>query len=218
MKIKFLLNILILVLSTNLMYSQEFKNTMFDSILEVGTYKNELRIHIDTSVIYEYRLVRIYENHKNEWVIEKYLSTGDNEEIIFHEIDELNDDVGTSKLTIENTKKIYSSNLGKEGYRNWLKLLSTKILKLPRFESIQYKLGESEVVYENGKYILHEEVILGVNDGDYYTIEIKSNDKFNLFSIDNPYFHINNFPEIDEFIYLNNFLTEIENIFNQNKI
>ena len=91
-------------------------------------------------------------------------------------------------------------------------MLTTNILELPNFEKIEYKIRNKKVVIEKDNYSIVEEFKIPPNDGKYYTIEIKNDELFNKIDINTPYFYINFYPKIDEFIYINDFLNKIKNL------
>ncbi|MGB2128584.1 MAG: hypothetical protein ACPHXR_03815 [Flavicella sp.] len=132
---------------SNMVFCQEFENNLFDTIILDKSYEREIRIRTDTSLSNEYKLTRIFQDSLKQWHLERYVSNGfGNNYVQYDIIDDIDQSIRKDSLFIRNTKKIFTKNFDNEFYKIWLELLTTNILYLPSFESIEYKLGEKKVI------------------------------------------------------------------------
>lgn len=90
--------------------------------------------------------------------------------------------------------------------------LTMEISHLPNLQKIRYKLRKSEIVKEDGKFMISRTTGY-VMDGVAYTAQSRIGNEINTFSFNNYDVYLNEFPEVDELISYDNLIKTIRNRF-----
>lgn len=93
-----------------------------------------------------------------------------------------------------------------DGNNVWLSMLNNHIDKIPKEINIEYK--EEKYVFDGKSFQIP--YLWGVTDGETYTIIVKNAKNENKIITRSPFSYYYEFPDIDEYAYIGNFLTTIQ--------
>lgn len=174
----------------------------FDTILKIENlelHPKEIRVYKNYSTSTGLELFRMFYDENDKISTEFYYTVANKTES------------GDLKMRI---KKKKLNSLKKPEYI-WMELIYSKIIHLPEFEQIKYKMASKP------RIVLDEEGGLGAEivnpaiflDGHTYYVQIIMNGARKNLEYPNPENYLNKFPEIDELIIFNDFLSIIEEEF-----
>lgn len=198
MKIK--LFCIFFILWFSLLSAQEVQK--FDTILKIENLKfhpKEIRVYKNYSTSTGLELFRMFYDENDKINIEFYYTVANKTE--------------GDGLKLRIKKKKLNSFKNPEFI--WLQLIYSKIIHLPEFEQIKYKMASKPRILldeegELGAEITNPSIFL---DGHSYYVQIKMNEEYNNLEYPNPENYLNKFPQVDEFIIFNDFLSIIKEEF-----
>ncbi|SNR54100.1 hypothetical protein [Flavobacterium sp. ov086] len=171
-----------------------------NNVLEIPdtlAFEKEIRIYKDYSTTNGMKILRMYDEGKNNWIVIIYSYS-------LNQVTKINE--------IHFPKKNIGKLKPKNAYLIWLNLLITNIEFLPNMESIRYKFGKSYIDADRGEYGIAKEV-KHVLDGQGYQVFIKNGENKNYFSFNNPETYLKYYPSVDELIAYNKILSILEKEF-----
>jgi hypothetical protein len=210
--------LVILLISANFIYSQNYlMNINFD---DYKKYKKVLIIEEDyefNSSILKENFV-LYQNGKDEWKAINYIYKVKPDSLVSEKIkNEFQDAINKSQNTDRFEKefieeKIYSIT-SMDFDLLWLKILQTKVEKIPNKSDIDYKLIDYKIVEEDGKKNLVH-LIKGVDHGVNVKIYYKNDNIYNVIEYPHFYFELENHKDVDELQYIYELLKIVHSEFN----
>jgi hypothetical protein len=181
------------------LFSQEIQK--FDTILKIENLKlhsKEIRVYKNYSTSTGLELFRMYYDENDKINTEFYYTVARKSE--------------SGEITIRVRNKKLNSFKNPEWI--WMELIYSKIIDLPDFNEIRYKLkGKAKIgIDEEGK-IGAEVTEMYILDGEGYYVQIRNNGITKDIEYPNPESYLNKFPEVDELIIFNDFLNIIKEEF-----
>lgn len=184
----------------SLLSAQEVRK--FDTILKIENlelHPKEIRVYKNYSTSTGLELFRMFCDENDKINSEFYYTVANKTE--------------SSDLKMRIRKKKLNSFKNPEFI--WLELIYSKIIQLPEFDQIRYKMTSKPRVVldeegEIGAEIVNPAIFL---DGHTYYVQIIMNERHNNLEYPNPENYLKKYPDLDELIIFNDFLSIIKEEF-----
>jgi len=186
--------------SFSLLFAQEVQE--FDTILKIENlefHPKEIRVYKDFSTSTGLELFRMYYDENDKINTEFYYTVAGKTES------------GKIKIRVRNKKL----NSFKNPEYIWLELIYSKIIHLPDFDEIRYKLTPKPeiILNEEGELVTVKIRPAMFLDGEIYFVQIKNDGIIKSLEYPSPESYLGKFPDMDELIIFNDFLNIIKEEF-----